>query len=384
MWRRRVVVYSVLPREQSTGPGPIVAALLCLLGLAVNCVIIGPGALKSAYQGQNDFRQFYVGGKLAGSGKLYNLDRVLAVQREALGESNARLVPGRLPFYYAALAPLGRLPYKLALLLWTVSTILATVLFVWLSPQAGRAQLAIACCWSLPLVFSTAIGQDAGFVLLILGITLRTLDAEKPLLAGLILSLCLIKFHLFLLLPLLLLGKREWRLTAGFSIGAGALLLASFAAGWDWPRDYVALNLHAVSEDPRLMPTLHGLAAHFPGSDVVEFILSVVVIGLVWGIVRRAEFEAALAATLLGGLLLTRHAYMQDCGILVGSLVILFQRPGNAVVHYCALLLLLPVPYVLFFMQGGATTAALFVLLLGAMAGSCFKNGLRPVSEPGT
>ena len=360
----------------------MVAALLCLLGLAVNCVIIGPGALKGAYLGQNDFRQFYVGGKLAVSGNLYNFDRVLEAQRDALGESNERMMPGRLPFYYAALAPLGRLPYHVALRLWNGCTILATALFVWLSPKARRAQLAVACCWSLPLVFSTAIGQDVGFVLLILVLTLRTLDSEQPLLAGLILSLCLIKFHLFLLLPLLFLGKREGRLASGFSIGAAVLLLISFVAGWDWPRAYLALNLHAVSEDSRLMPTLHGLADHFPARDVVEFVLSVAVIGLVWRVVRRADFEVALTATFLGGLLLTRHAYLQDCGMLVGSLVTLFQRPGNAVVRYCALVLLLPIPYVLFFMQGGATTAALFVLLLAAMAWSGVRNGLPLGFEP--
>ncbi len=358
------------------------AGLLCLLGLAVNCLIIGPGALKGAYHGQNDFRQFYVGGKLAVSGNLYNFDRVLDAQREALGESNERMLPGRLPFYYAALSPLARLDYHVALELWDGCTVLATVLFVWLSPKARRIQVSVACCWSLPLVFSTAIGQDVGFVLFILGLTLRILESQRPLLAGLILSLCLIKFHLFLLLPLLFLGKREWRLASGFSIGAAVLLLISFVAGWDWPRAYIALNLHAVGEDSRLMPTLHGLAARLPARDAVELVLSVAVIGLVWRVVRRADFEVALAVTLLGGLLLTRHAYMQDCGMLVGSLVTLFQRPCNVVVRFCALVLLLPIPYVLFFIQGGGATAALFVLLLTAMAWSGVRNGLPLGSEP--
>ena len=353
------------------------------MGLAVNCAIIGPGALKGAYQGQNDFRQFYVGGKLAVSGNLYNFDRVLEVQRRALGESNERMLPGRLPFYYAALAPLSRLPYKVALLIWDVCTVLATVLFIGLSPKGSRALLAVACCWSLPLVFSTAIGQDVGFVLLILALTLRTLESQRRLLAGLVLSLCLIKFHLFLLLPLLFLGKREWRLATGFSIGAAALLLISFVAGWDWPRAYIALNLHAIGDDSQLMPTVHGLVAHLPALNVVESVLSVAVIGLVWRVVRRADFEVALAAVLLGGLLLTRHAYMQDCGMLVGSLVTLFKRPGNAVVHYSSLVLLLPIPYVLFFVQGGAPTAALFLLLLAAMAWSGARNGLPLGFEPG-
>ncbi len=96
-------------------------AALCLIGLAVNCVIVGPSAFHSAFQGQNDFKLFYIGGKLAGSESLYDQNRVLEAQREAFGESNRKLMPVRLPFYYAFLSPLARLPYKLALLLWAAS-----------------------------------------------------------------------------------------------------------------------------------------------------------------------------------------------------------------------------------------------------------------------
>src|SRR6185437_4648306 len=98
----------------------------------------------------------------------------------------------------------------------------------------------------------------------------------------LILSLCLIKFHLFLLLPVLFLGRREWRLMSGFALGATSLLVVSFAAGLTWPQSYISLNLPAVNEDSRLMPNLHGLSAHFPRPVFVEFFLSLAVIALVW------------------------------------------------------------------------------------------------------
>jgi hypothetical protein len=346
---------------------------LCLIGLAVNCVITGPGAFRSAFEGRNDFRQFYIGGKLAGSGSSYNQARIVEAQREAFGYSNLHLTPVRLPFYYSLLSPLARLPYRLALLLWTTATILAAAVFVSLYPGIQRAQLAIASCWSLPLVFSIAIGQDVSFILLILAVTLRTLYAGNPLLAGLILSLCAIKFNLILLLPVLFLGRREWRLAAGFSIGTILLLAASFAAEPGWLPSYIALILDpAVDPNSPLMPNLHSLVANIPGRGFVEFFLSLTVVAIVWRIVRRARFDVALAATLLGSILLTRHAYLQDCAILAGSLVTLFEKFGfeqfgSSLVRSCALVLLLPFAYMFILIREGAVVAALYLLLLAAV-----------------
>ena len=76
----------------------------------------------------------------------------------------------------------------------------------------------------------------------------------------------------------------------------------------------------------------------------------------------------ALAATLLGSVLLTRHVYVQDCAILIGSLVTLMQSYASPVVRTCSIVLLLPIPYLLIFIQGGAITAALFLMLLIALA----------------
>jgi hypothetical protein len=345
------------------------AAALCLIGLAVNCAIVGPPAFHTAFQGQNDFRQFYIGAKLAGSGSFYNKTRTEEAQREVFGYSNQHLTPVRLPFYYSLLAPLARLPYRLALWLWNITTILAALLFASVYPGVRRIHLAVACCWSLPLVFSIAIGQDVSFILLILAVTLRVLYVGSPLLAGLILSLCIIKFNLFLLLPLLFLGKRQWRLAAGFFIGTILLLTVSVIAGPGWLRSYIALILDpAVDPNSLLMPNLHSMVAHIPGQEIVEFFISLTVVAIVWWIVRRACFDVALAATLLGSILLTRHAYLQDCAFLAGSLVTVFEQFSSPLVRNCALVLLLPFAYVFIVIREGNVVAALFLLLLGAVA----------------
>jgi hypothetical protein len=356
-----------LPALGSSFSRPLAAAL-CLIGLAVNCAIVGPDAFHTAFQGHNDFRQFYIGAKLAGRGSFYNKTRTEEAQRETFGFSNQHLTPVRLPFYYSLLSPLARLPYRLALLLWNVTTIFAAILFVCVYPGVRKIQLAVACCWSLPLVFSTAIGQDVSFILLILAVTLRVFYAGNPLLAGLILSLCAIKFNLFLLLPLLFLGKREWRLMAGFSIGTIALLAVSFIAGPGWVGSYLALILDpAVDPNSTLMPNLHSLVANIPAKEFVEIFLSLAVIAIVWYIARHARFDVALAATLLGSILLTRHAYLQDCAILAGSLVTVFEQSTDELVRNCTAVLLLPLVYVFILIREGGVIAALFLLLLTAV-----------------
>src|SRR5258708_38145212 len=90
----------ILPAVVRSFSRPLAAAL-CLIGLVVNCAIVGPPALHTAFQGQNDFRQFYIGAKLAGSGSFYNKTRTEEAQREAFGYSNEHLTPVRLPFYYS-------------------------------------------------------------------------------------------------------------------------------------------------------------------------------------------------------------------------------------------------------------------------------------------
>lgn len=167
-------------------------------------------------------------------------------------------------------------------------------------------------------------------------------------------------------------------------MGTAFLLIVSFATLWGWPQSYLALILDpAVSPDSGLMPNLHGLTRNLPGREFVEILLSLTVIALVWLVVRGANFEIALAATLLGSILLTRHVYLQDCAILVGPLVTIFRITTNLLTRSCAFVLLLPLSYVFILIQRGSVTAMILFLLLGAMAWSSVRNGLRPGSEAG-
>ena len=130
------------------------------------------------------------------------------------------------------------------------------------------------------------------------------------------------------------------------------------------------------------MPNLDNLVANIPGKEFAEFFLSLAVVALVWCIVRRARFDVALAVTLLGSILLTRHAYLQDCAILTGALVTLFERSGSPLVRNGALFLLLPFAYVFIIFREGEVVAASFLLLLGAVGLAEIRQGFRNESSP--
>jgi hypothetical protein len=92
----------------------------------------------------------------------------------------------------------------------------------------------------------------------------------------------------------------------------------------------------------------------------------------------------ALAATLLGSILLTRHIYLQDCAILAGSLFTLFEQSGSPLVRSCSLVLLLPFAYIFIFIGEGAVVAPLYLLLLVAVGLAEIQAGRSRANGRGT
>ena len=297
--------------------------------------------------GGNDFLAYYAGGKLTTDPGLYDPARVVQEQFKAAGIAGVALPVSRLPVFTAFMAPLVRLPYRTAYVVFQALSLLAVVLAVLLWPaREHRGAMAIACCWSVPLSAAFANGQDITFLLLSLSIVARLID-RRPALAGIAASLCLAKFHLFLLVPLWILSQRRWRFAAGLAGGVLACIAASFALqGPDWIHRYVHLIISPVeSPDQAFMLNLHGLCYTFGLPLAVELAMSGVVAWLVWMVCRNAP-ENAWVATLAGGLLVSRHAYTQDCLILLPSLVLMLCAQKTAMpLRALAGILLVPVLY---------------------------------------
>jgi arabinofuranan 3-O-arabinosyltransferase len=289
-------------------------------GIAVVATLFCPPVWQRAIRGQNDFQVSYVSGQLVMRRQIYDTAVFQTTERAILGQTNADLLDTRPPFLALIFWPLAQLPYRVAWPLWAAIAGGAVLGFIWLWPD--RRAAALACCWSGALCCALINGQDLLLILLWLAIALRIRES-RPFLAGLLLALCAAKFHLFLFLPLLLWRHKLWR---GFAAGAAGLLAISFAvAGWNWPRQYIAVlaQEEAVAHaKAAIMPNLHGLFAGWPHADAWEIAATLCVSAGVFAVVRRADFPTGLAAVLTGGLLVSRHAYLHDCVLLLPALLI--------------------------------------------------------------
>jgi hypothetical protein len=252
----------------------------------------------------------------------------------------------RLPVFGLLLWPLAQLSYTSAFAIWETLSVIAIVVFALLWP-ADRKLSILVCCWSLPVWMTLAEGQDTAFLLLWLALAVLALRKQRPLLAGLLLSLCAAKFHLFLLLPIWIITNRLWRVATGLAVGGSALLLASFVAGGlDWPERYrQLLSDPANNPYPEIMPNLHGVLFGLPHLQSFELIGGAILVALCWLGMSKLDAISGLAPLLIAGLLTAPHAYMADCVLLLPALIILLSRPQNIASEMPCLFLLTPIPY---------------------------------------
>ena len=297
----------------------------------------------------HDFPPLWAGAQLVGTPDLYSAEVNLRLVQNAAGcASEADISSNRPPFVAAMLWPLGRLPIRTAMFAWGLVGVAALIGFLWLWPAPKLFAAAVAC-WALPVSGVISQGQDDLLLLLWVAIAAALLARRHPFAAGMVLALCSAKPHLFLLLPLFLIGRRLWNCLWGLLAGGAILAAVSFIlAGAHWPADFLRAALSSkVSPHPWSMPNLRGLFYGLPFHTPAELILSLVVAWMVWRIVRSpASMAYALAATLVGGLLISHHAYLPDAALLFpAALTVPFETTSPAV-GTGAVLTVLPLAYI--------------------------------------
>ena len=345
-------------------------AVLCLAGLAVNGLTLGPAIRDHTPQGRTDFMGLYAGGKLAFTADLYKPDRVLETEAATEGMSSPTRLYLRLPCFALLYRPLTLLPYKTASLIWEILCGAAMVGFVLVWPATRRWETAAACCWSLPAWMAWAEGQDLALVLLGIAISSSLSKRGRVTAAGFIASICMVKFHLFLLVPLWIVTRKQWQFARGLIAGAACVTALSFAVGgWGWPVRYFEL-IRQPSNNPYLdaMINLNALFAGSSHPEVGEAAAVVTLLLAVWLAVRHSP-EWGLAAALAAGILITPHAYLADGALLLPAILLV---PGvSFAMRIPQIFLLTPIPWLM--MLGGLGLIArlslfAFVLTLGAGA----------------
>ena len=288
-----------------------------------------------------DFLSFWAAGRMIVDGagaQIYDIEAHRAVERTVTAG-------GLLPFPYPPpfallLAPFGSLPFGVGFTAWVALTGLFYVI-------AAQAWMPVRLALAQPSVLVNGfIGQNA---FLTSGLFLAGLHLLKtrPLLAGAVLGLLVIKPQLAIMLPVAMIAGRHWHAVAGGALSASALLLIGFVAlgGAAYAAFFEILSTYTgfVSDSRwnwRELASVYALLRYAGFADGVALSIHVgvaaIAVAMVWQWWRhdRPGKEAVLAAAtmLAPPYLLTYDGVL--LGLPVAWLLLHGQRPKTALLAW--------------------------------------------------
>lgn len=406
------------PRARYQGGRPwggrLVFAGLVSVGVAYTLLLA-----SFAWRGDlvhGDFLVFFSASHLLVTGNpaaLYDAAALLAAQQDALNDH--AMVRQAMPFLnppHTALLfiPFAALPYPEAALAWAAAQVGLLAWIVSRSLQAARHWDArerwflTAAILAFPPVFiSIALGNCSLLMVVCLWMFYHALRAEQPGRAGLWLALGALKPQMWVLMVVLLIATRQWRVlgtAAGLGLGAG--FLTTVITGphiWvDWLQS-LARNLH-TGEGAARMYNIKGLLTGILGDSAFTFTETVSWFALLGAILltawlwRRPEldhggFDARFALTATLALLVSPHANPHDGAWLIVPATLtygLLRRSEGRHAIMATLLVTSPLLFIvgdlwLGFRLGVQVPAILTILLAGWLA--CFVAG-HPRPRPAT
>ncbi len=314
------------------------------------------------YRIRNDFRLIYGAALNAwqhGYGRLYDLAAQKAAV-EGLGPGtywSPYLNPP--PLVWLA-TPFLALPFDVAIVLWTV-LVVGAAYFAWRVAAPGGTRLTRAAHLALfvglfPTAFGLMVGQPVALVAAVVAGSWWLADRNKPLAAGLVLSLAAVKPQLVLLVPACLLVAGHGRMVAAW-LGASVVMLAIALVllGGDGVQRYRDVLAMASQWEPTRRYAIAGPLGLGPQVYVVEALVVAVTVVAAWR--QRGSGPARPIATgIVASLLFTPYVGFQDFAVLVvaGWLLIRSQvtafQVGLLVVGYALLelaLVVLAIPILL-------------------------------------
>jgi len=318
---------------------------------------------------RNDFRLVYgaaLNGWRNGYAHLYDL----AAQKEAVESLGAYWSPYLNP---PALAWLGTpfliLPFHAAIVVWTALIVVAALLAWWLvAPGAGWTRGAHLALYVglFPTAFGLMVGQPVALVAAAVAGAWWLAERDRPVAAGIVLSLVAIKPQLALLVPLCLLVAGRGRMFAAWLAATAVMVtVALFLLGGEGLQRYrEALSL-ASQWEPTRRYAIAGPLGLGPQVYVVEAVVVLIAAFAAWRH-RHGAVGMPVAVGIVASLLFTPYVGFQDFAMLVvaGWLVLRSGaspvQVGLLVVGYALLelaLVVLAVPIL-------AAEAALLVSLL--------------------
>jgi hypothetical protein len=338
---------------------------------------------KRALAGQNDFLALYVGATLAGTPDLYSPPVFERMQKKTVNIRMPAVLFSRPPFYAVLLKPLAAMPYPAAYLLFQVLSVAALVSALRVLAPRGDP-LWLLGGMSIPVLTAFINGQDVLLVLAAAAASIALWRRGFTFVAGLVLSLCAIKFHFFLFVPFALIFRRQWRQLGGAATGLVTFYgIGAAAQGWRWPVNYLGflqfLRNPELTPAPYTMPNIHGLVmAAFGDARGLEIaVAALTALGVLYVLARADEFEMTLALAIAAGLLINVHTYIQDYCLLM---LLPAVAARDSMARKFGLALLAPPAYFLL-MADGPAGAAVPLAVAAAIASAVIHWKRRPYSS---
>jgi arabinofuranan 3-O-arabinosyltransferase len=295
---------------------------------------------------ETDFVNAWAAGKLALQGMptaIYDITAHKQAEIAALGHDFDGAHPWFYPPTYLFVAvTLASFSYPIA---W-LSFIFATFAFYLAAMRAivaDRLGLALACAF--PAVLQNfLIGQNGFLTAALLGGTLVTME-KRPWLSGCLLGLMTYKPQLGLLLPLVLVVGRQWRVV----FAATATTIALIAASWfAFGEDTWATFVHALGTGSQMvfsdgsvawgkLQTIYGLTRWLGGGEFAAWCaqgLTIAACGVAVCLLWRGKLPFALKAAALAtaALLSTPYLFLYDL-VAVAVPMAFLVRVGYATQH---------------------------------------------------
>jgi hypothetical protein len=252
------------------------------------------------------------------------------------------------PLLAAAFAPLSALPYALSGLVWgvmTIAALLACVLFISRraephSPQRDRRFVLSAALAFPPVWYLFLHGQTTIYPFLSFAVAWNALERQRPFVAGLAIGTIALKPQLGVVIAVVAVLCREWRLIAGtltsLAVQAGiTAMLFGTAILWQYlgASIEVARTGHLAEVQPHLQHSLKALTTLVPGQAGVFVLVpcTLAVIWLVFSIWRSTtDPRIRMGAVVIGSVLVSPHLYIYDAALLVLAGLWLGEAAGHA------------------------------------------------------
>jgi glycosyl transferase family 87 len=329
-------------------------------------IVLYTAAARTVQPKESDFPAFYSAARIWASGQNpYDLEVQCSVQEPIRG------VPC-LPFAHPpVLLPLISLvsndDFTSSYYRWLLVLVLVTALCILpLYRLCAEWKLSVQTILFFPIVVAITFGQDTPFILLGVLLWIWLLTSKREVLAGLVLSIAVLKPQIAILLAVPLLFSRP-KAFAGFLLGAAVLSVYSFAlVGVEGFRGALRIvevmsQGHGYGVNPQSMQNATALLVRSGLSAVWSwpvFALGIIAISIYWK--KNGISLRELSAGIIVALFTAPHLHFHDLSLLTPGLLLVHPL----VAMLCSIVLLSTYAFALQQWSGYAVMLALLIFHL--------------------